>query len=224
MTASCSSSELSSHQVAIRSDPGVQKMPASGISSELSAHQMAPAEAIAHSRAHLCPRASSLFTILPRLATPALRLGVFGSLRPSVFYLFLRRYGRRPGQPSSSSLARRACVHVLPFCWYSCFYAVRRYVTGTRFPGVRLLRLFLNFVSAPGSLRRPRGDGNGGRFVRSPCLPSWRGLRLLYAVHQMLSTWSLYSDGPLSSRPQPLGSVGDDTPCEDTREDFGLSI
>ena len=32
-------------------------------------------------------------------------------LRPSVFYLILRRYGRRPGQPSSSSLARRACVH-----------------------------------------------------------------------------------------------------------------
>ena len=22
-----------------------------------------------------------------------------------------------------------------------------------------------------------RGDGNGGRFVHSPCLPSWRGLR-----------------------------------------------
>ena len=36
--------------------------------------------------------------------------------------------------------------------------------------------------------------------------------------------WSLYSDGPLSSRPQPLGGVGDDTPCEDTREDSGLSV
>ena len=58
--ASGSSSELSSHQMAIRSHPGVQKMPASGISSELSAHQMAPAGAIAHSRDHLCPRASSL--------------------------------------------------------------------------------------------------------------------------------------------------------------------
>ena len=34
---------------------------------------------------------------------------------------------------------------------------------------------------------------------------------------------SLYSDGPLSSRPQPLGSGGDVAPCEDTREDFGLS-
>ena len=41
MPASGSSSELSSHQMAIRSHPGVQKMPASGISSEVSAHQMA---------------------------------------------------------------------------------------------------------------------------------------------------------------------------------------
>ena len=36
--------------------------------------------------------------------------------------------------------------------------------------------------------------------------------------------WSLCSDSPVSSRPQPLGSVGDDTPCEDTREDVGLSV
>ena len=36
--------------------------------------------------------------------------------------------------------------------------------------------------------------------------------------------WSLYSDGPLSSRPQPLGSGGDADPCEDTRKDFGLSF
>ena len=36
--------------------------------------------------------------------------------------------------------------------------------------------------------------------------------------------WSLCSDSPMSSRPQPLGSVGDDTPCEDTREDVGLSV
>ena len=36
--------------------------------------------------------------------------------------------------------------------------------------------------------------------------------------------WSLYSDGPLSPRPQPLESGGDAAPCEDTREDFGLSL
>ena len=35
---------------------------------------------------------------------------------------------------------------------------------------------------------------------------------------------SLYSDGPLSSRPQPLGRGGDAAPCEDTREEFGLSL
>ena len=58
--ASGTSSELSSHQMAIRSHLGVQKMPANGISSELSAHQMAPAGAIPHSRLRLCPRASVL--------------------------------------------------------------------------------------------------------------------------------------------------------------------
>ena len=40
MPASGSSSELSSHQMAIRSHPGVQKMPASGIPSELTAHHL----------------------------------------------------------------------------------------------------------------------------------------------------------------------------------------
>ena len=156
------------------------------------------------------------YFILLRLATPALRLGVIAcSWLRSEAYVFLRRYGRRSGQPSSSSLARRACVH------YSGWLAV--YCT-TLLVFVLLkfgYWLFLSFASA---LWESRGDGNGGRFVRSPCLPSWRGLRL-FAVHQMLYLfWSLYSDGPLSSRPQPLGSVGDDTPCEDTREDYGLSV
>ena len=73
---------------------------------------------IAHSRRHLYPRASSfscfsyLFFLL-RLATAALRLGVYLRLVTTLCGLLysLRRYGRRPGQPSSSSLARRACVH-----------------------------------------------------------------------------------------------------------------
>ena len=55
-----------------------------------------------------------------------------------------------------------------------------------------------------------RGDGNG--------VP--RLLLLLYAVHQVLSLLlSLYSSGPWSCRPQPLGSGGDATPCEDTRQE-----
>ena len=63
------------------------------------------------------------------------------------------------------------------------------------------------------------------RSLRPLVLPSsWCSLHLLYAVHQTLSLWSLYSDSPLSSRPQPLGSGGDATLCEDTREDFGLSV
>ena len=72
--------------------------------------------AIAHSRPHPQPSCTFLFVILLRLATPALRLGVLAdSWQRSESYLFLCRYGRRSGQPSSSSLARRACVHVLPF-------------------------------------------------------------------------------------------------------------
>ena len=180
---------------------------------------MAPLGAIAHSRPHPSPRASFLsFSSFVSPRRP-LGLGLLGRCDPRSL-IFLCRYGRRSGQPSSSSLARRACV--LPFCWYSCFYAVRRYVTGTRLLQVRLLG-HPELRKRPWPLRRPRGDGNGGRFVRSPCLPSWRGLRL-YAVHQMLSLCSLYSNGPLSSRPQPLGRVGDDTSCEDTREDFGLFV
>ena len=47
--------------------------------------------------------------------------------------------------------------------------------------------------------------------------------RLAFSLRgtQTLSLWSLYSDSPLISRPQPLGSGGDATPCEDTKEDFG---
>ena len=71
-----------------------------------------------------------------------------------------------------------------------------------------------NFAKAPSSHR-----GAEGR---------WRCRRLLVAfsggLQQTLSLWSLCSDSPTSSRPQPLGSVGDDTPCEDTREDVGLCV
>ena len=140
MPASNSSSELSSHQMAIRSHPGVQKMPASGISSELSAHQMAPAGAIAHSRGDLCPRASVLSFYSSVAPLWPLGLGILGRGGPrSCTSLFLRRYGRRSGQPSSSSLARRACVYILPFSLVLLLFAVRRYVTGTRLLRVRLL-------------------------------------------------------------------------------------
>ena len=90
------------------------------------------------------------FVILPRLATPALRLGVIGSLRPSVLFL-LRRYGRRSGQPSSSSLARRACVH---YSGCSAFYCVASLVF---VPFKFVYWLFLKFARAPG-LSGGRGE------------------------------------------------------------------
>ena len=59
-----------------------------------------------------------------------------------------------------------------------------------------------------------------GRFVRSPCL---RFVERFAACCKTCYTRRFPFFGPctamvhLSSRPQPLGSVGDDTPCEDTR-------
>ena len=46
--------------------------------------------------------------------------------------------------------------------------------------------------------------------------PSWYNRRC--------PLFPLYSDGPLSSRPQPRGSDGDVTPRKDTREDLGPSF
>ena len=42
-----------------------------------------------------------------------------------------------------------------------------------------------------------------------------------FPVHQTWSLQSLYSYGPWSCRPQPLGSGGDATPCEDPRQEHG---
>ena len=168
--------------------------------SELSAHQMGPAGAIPHPSPHFLQSdsgASPVLFILLRLATPALGLGVLaGSWQRSEAYVLL----------------------------VVCYYSLMPFdVTGTCFPGVRLLAL-PEVRKGPWPLRRPRGDGNGGRFVRSPCL--FRGTVCAcctqYTRHFPL--WSLYSDGPLSSRPQPLGRGGDVAPCDDTREDFGLSL
>ena len=72
----------------------------------------------------------------------------------------------------------------------------------------------LKFASAPG----PFGDRGG-------ICPSWHlGADGGVCCTPYIRRRSLYSDGPLSSRPQPLGSGGDAAPCEDTREDLGLSL
>ena len=80
---------------------------------------LSPGRSSFSSWSHRALEGSFFFSSLVSPLQP-LGLGFFGSLRPSVFFfsyvvLFLRRYGRRSGQPSSSSLARRACVHVLSF-------------------------------------------------------------------------------------------------------------
>ena len=58
----------------------------------------------------------------------------------------------------------------------------------------------------PWPLQRSRGDGNGGRFVRSLCLLSWRGLRLFRSTPDVV-LWSLYSHSQRSCRPQPRRTV-----------------
>ena len=63
------------------------------------------------------------------------------------------------------------------------------------------------------------------RLIRPLALPSFVARSApLRRTPDTFPFWSLYSDGPLSSRPQPLGRVGDVAPCEDTREDLGLSL
>ena len=83
-------------------------------------------------------------TVRTSILHPVLRADTFSHevlLHLPVFF-----YGRRSGQPSSSSLARRACVHVLPF-------------TGIGFPRARLLAQPED-RKRPWPLRGSRGDGN----------------------------------------------------------------
>ena len=171
------------------------------------AHQMAPPGAIAHSRARLCPRASpfSFSSLVSPLRPLGLRL--LGCCDPRSFFF----YDVTDAGPASH---RVRLWQGGPASRYCRFRLLVLLLTGTRLLRVRLLG-HPNVRKRPWPLWRPR--------VASSALPSWRGLRL-YAVHQMLSLCSLYSNSPLTSRPQPFGRVGDDTPCEDTREDFRLFV
>ena len=156
--------------------------------SEPSVHQMAPGGVIAHSsssvpikwlsalpepsrtRGHTSALVLLSFVFLLRLATPALRLGVLGSWQRSESYVFLRRYGRRSGQPSSSSLARRACVHVLPSMHSACVLCVRRSLVFVLLKFVYWL--FLKGSQAP--LASPEAEGRWQwRSLRSLALPSF---------------------------------------------------
>ena len=112
-------------------------------------------------------------------------------LRPSVFYLFLRRYGRRSGQPSSSSLARRACVH-FDFVWVRVFIEYMAIVA-------------LKFASTPGPFGG-RGD-----------TPRWGLMAGAAACCAQFFRCSPFSFP--SGRPQPRGGGGDATSRQDTRQD-----
>ena len=134
-----------------------------------------------------------------------------------------RRYTLRSYQGASFShravLGLPVCSASLPS--HSCHvtassFLVLRLTTWWSERGLRRLRVhavfeYMDMVT----LTFLRGDGIGGHSVRSPCFPFTP-----YTRHCHLG--SLYSRSPLSSRPRPLGSGGDVTPCEDTREDFRL--
>ena len=66
--------------------------------------------------------------------------------------------------------------------WYSWYYCYSLYVV----TGARLLRDRLlgppDVRNRPWPLRRPRGDGSGGRCACSPCLRSWCSLRLSHCT------------------------------------------
>ena len=138
---------------------------------------------------------------------------------------FLRRYGRRSRQPSSSSLARRACVHFVFIFWDFLYYGSAPYCCLRVLVLLEFVNwLFLKFARAPGL------SGGRGAMVMAVASSARLACFVVQSAPVVCRTpdtfpfWSLYSDGPLSSRPQPLGRGGDVAPCEDTREDFGLSL
>ena len=101
-------------------------MPASGISSELSAHQMAPAGAIAHSRAHLSPCASSL-----RLLQCGASAG-----HVAVYNVVVMVVGNRRA-PGATILGGRAQVHHLPTTTFVSHRRVVYFVMGGPVDSVR---------------------------------------------------------------------------------------
>ena len=116
---------------------------------------------------------------------------------------------------------------VFPFLWVYLSLVFR----GIGLPGRAVLRYGLRYFTGT-RFRRVHGH-RPPEVCKKPLVPSGiEGIcpswlhgddggagRLLYAVHQVLSLWSLYRCGSWSPRPQPLGSGGDTTPCEDTRGD-----
>ena len=178
---------------------------------------MAPAGAIAHSWHHLCPRASSpSFSTLVSPLRP-LGLGLLGRCDPRSFIF---SYDVTDAGPASH---RVRLWQGRPASTYCRFRLLVLLLTGTCFPGIRLLAL-PEVRKGPWPLQRREEMAMA---VASSARLAYFVVQSAPVVRRTPDTfpfWSLYSDGPMSSRPQPLGSGGDVAPCEDTREDFGLSL
>ena len=150
----------------------------------------------------------------PSLHSRPLGLGVLGrgSVRSSMYFYAVTDAG--PANHRVRLWQGGPCVHnsgwLAVYCTTPLVFVPFKFVYGDT----------LKFASAPGPFKKSRGNGNGGRFVRSPCLPSWRGLRL-YAVHQMLSLGPCAVTAHGAPGHNRWGG-GDATPCEDTREERGL--
>ena len=170
-------------------------------------------------------RRSSLHTVSRRRNVWYTSWSSMGKSRHSTFPQFpFRLFSSNGVQKCGRSLGEWCSDCHLGSCSSSApGYAVCSYLVIGVFPTTLWVHVFtefafvdaLKFEKAPSSHR-----GAEGR---------WRCWRLIVAFSGGLQqTLSL---GPcaatvqrMSSRPQPLGSVGDDTPCEDTREDVGLSV
>ena len=104
----------------------------------------------------------------------------------------------------------RACWWYLGLLTWQCLWRVMDVAVAPAFAVARSPRVHglrtLEVCNRPRPLRRSRGDGNGGPFA----------LSLPFFLRSTPDTvpWPLYSCSPWSSRPQPLGSGGDTTPCE----------
>ena len=144
-----------------------------GVPPELSAHQMAPAGAIAHSRAHLCPPFH--FPPSSRHSGPqAWGFWVVATLGLLSFSTSLRTQVRLAIEIVSGKEGVRPRIAVI-VSWY-CSLRVQEFLEFAYWDT-------LEFASAPGLQGRWQW-----RSLRPLALPSsWCGLRLLYAIHQSLS-------------------------------------
>ena len=191
-------------------------MPASGISSELSAHQMALAEAIAHSRALLCPRASSLsFSSLVSPLRP-LGLGFLGRCDPRsfIFSASLRTQVRPAIEFVSGKEGLRPRIAVFAGIAVFMPYDVT----------LRVLVFFefvywdtLKFASAPGL---SGGRGEMAMPVASSARLAFFVVRSAPVVRRTPDAFPFLVPVQQQSTELPATNVGAcrrHTPCEDTR-------